>query len=239
MLPFFLIFIMHDQLIPYLESFVTERRKKLFDSVVSSRTRYITIVLEDIYQSHNASAVLRSCECFGIQDVHILENRNVYEVNSEIALGAEKWLNLYKHKYIETNIRSTINAIKEKGYRIVATTPHKANTELEHFDLRKGPVALLFGTELNGLTDEIKNEADEFLKIPMFGFTESLNISVSAAIILQYLTSQLHQSDINWKLNDQEKKEIKLAWLRKSIKNSSGIEKEFLTKNISNQKFRI
>jgi tRNA (guanosine-2'-O-)-methyltransferase len=237
MLPFFLIFKMGDQLIPYLESFITERRKMLFDTIISYRTRYIAVVLEDIYQSHNASAVLRSCDCFGIQDVHILENRNEFEVNSEIALGADKWINLYKHT--ENSVKSVINEIRVKGYRIVATTPHEPNTELEYFDLRKGPVALLFGTELKGLTDELRNEADEFLKIPMYGFTESLNVSVSASIILQYLTSQLHHSNINWKLSDKEKKEIKLNWLRKSIKNSSGIEKEFLAKNINNQKFRI
>ena len=237
--PFFFDFPMNDQLIAYLESFITERRKKLFDTIINFRTRYITVVLEDIFQSHNASAVLRSCDCFGIQDVHILENRNEYAVNPDIALGADKWLNLIRHKFTDNSVHKTIDSIRIKGYRIVAATPHEPNTELEQFDLSGGPVALVFGNELEGLTDKIKREADQFLKIPMYGFTESLNISVSAAIILQFLTSQLHQSDINWKLSNEERNEIKLVWLRKSIKNSSAIEKEFLAKNIRNQKFRI
>lgn len=239
MLPFFLSSIMNNQLIPYLESFVTERRKKLFDTVINYRTRYVTVVLEDIYQSHNASAVLRSCDCFGIQDVHILENKNEYEINPEISLGADKWLSIYKHTKTDDNIHSAISSLRSNGYRIVATTPHKPNTPLDRFNLQTGPVALIFGTELNGITDEIKEEADEFLQIPMVGFTESLNISVSAAIILQFLTSNLHQTDIDWKLSKEEKNEIKLDWLRKSIRNSAGIEKEFMAKNINNQKFRI
>ncbi len=226
---------MNDQLISYLESFVTERRKTLFDTILNFRTRYISVVLEDIYQSHNASAVLRSCDCFGIQDVHILENRNEYEVNPEVALGSDKWINLYKYKSDKKTLHSTINSLRSKGYRIIATTPHEPNTKLDDFDLIKGPVALFFGTELEGLTDDIKKEADEFLQIPMFGFTESLNISVSAAIILQSLTSRMRLSDIHWELNSDEKKEIKLTWLRKSIRNSEGIEKEFSTKNIRNQ----
>lgn len=230
---------MNNQLISYLESFITERRKELFDTVINYRTRYLTVVLEDIYQSHNASAVLRSCDCFGIQDVHIIENRNKYEVNSEIALGADKWLNIHRYTITDENIHSAISSLRSNGYRIVATTPHKPNTPLNRFNLQTGPVALIFGTELNGLTKEIKEEADEFLQIPMVGFTESLNISVSAAIILQFLTSHLHESDIDWKLSKEEKNEIKLDWLRKSIRNSSGIEKEFLAKNINNQNFRI
>lgn len=239
MLPFFLNLCMNTQLIPYLESFITEKRKKIFDTLVNYRTRYITVALEDIYQSHNASAVLRSCDCFGIQDVHILENRNEYEVNPDIALGADKWLNLVRWKSSDNTITKALNSIRDKGYRIVATTPHHSDTNLEDFNLEPGPVALLFGTELRGLSERILSRADEFLKIPMFGFTESLNISVSAAIILQNLTSRLHKSDLNWQLSSEEKNEIKLAWLRKSIKNSNAIEREFLSKDIRNQKFRI
>ena len=230
---------MDDQLIAYLETFITERRKELFNTVIKFRTRYITVVLEDIYQPHNASAILRSCDCFGIQNVHILENRNKYEVNSEIALGSDKWLNLFRYNYDKDTLKERISTLRSNRYRIVATTPHEPTTELGQFNLEKGPVALLFGTELEGLTAEIKNEADEFLKIPMFGFTESLNISVSAAIILQHLTNRLHQSNISWKLSTEEENEVKLNWLRKSVKNSEAIEKEFIAKNINNQKLRI
>ena len=226
---------MQKELIPYLESFITHRRKSLFDKIINYRTRYITVVLEDLYQSHNVSAVLRSCDCFGIQDIHIIENRNNYEVNPDIALGADKWLNLMSYKSHENSIRSIIHNLRLRGYRIVGTKPQGPNTKLQNFDLEKGPVALMFGTELEGLSEEIMNEAEEFMQIPMYGFTESLNISVSVAIILQFMTYRLHNSNIKWQLSEEEKNEIELTWLRRSIRNSSTIEKEFFTRNKANQ----
>lgn len=214
-------------LIEYLKNIVTEHKWQLFNQVIQSRTRYLTIVLEDIFQPHNASAVLRTCDCFGVQDVHIIENRNEYTVNPDVALGASKWLDLYKYNQEANNTLSTIKTLKEKGYRIVATTPHTNDVNLEEFDLEKGKAALFFGSELPGLSDVVMDNADEFLKIPMHGFTESFNISVSAAIILHHLTFRLRQSDINWKLDDKERDAVLLNWLRISIKNSELVEKEY------------
>src|SRR4030042_2486900 len=170
---------MKEKLIKYLEQFVTERRLQLINRVLSQRTRYITVVLEDIYQSHNASAVLRSCDCFGIQDVHIIENRNTYQLNPDVALGSNKWLTLYKYTREQNNTATALTKLKKTGYRIVATTPHANGCPLQEFDLHKGKTALVFGTELEGLTGNATTMADEFLTIPMAGFTESLNISVT------------------------------------------------------------
>ena len=206
--------------IEYLKQFITSRRWRLFEKVIEFRTRYITLVLEDIYQPHNASAVLRSCEVLGIQDVHIIENRNRYHVNTEVSLGAQKWLNLYKYNSQEDNTLATINHLRSLGYRIVATTPHKNDVELKEFDLTKGKIALFFGSELLGLTKTVLQNADEFLKIQMYGFTESFNISVSAAIILHYLTARLRASNLPWQLNDYEKQLILFQWLKNSIRNS-------------------
>ena len=206
--------------IEYLKQFITLRRWRLFEKVIEFRTRYITLVLEDIYQPHNASAVLRSCEVLGIQDVHIIENRNRYHVNTEVSLGAQKWLNLYKYNSQEDNTLATINHLRSLGYRIVATTPHKNDVELKEFDLTKGKIALFFGSELLGLTKTVLQNADEFLKIQMYGFTESFNISVSAAIILHYLTARLRASNLPWQLNDYEKQLILFQWLKNSIRNS-------------------
>ncbi len=167
---------MEKDLIAYLESFLTERRRALFRKILEQRTRYLTVVLEDLYQPHNASAVLRSCECFGIQDIHIIENRNKYTVNPDIALGASKWLNLIKYNDQEDNTAVAIRSLKEQGYRIVATVPGKDATPLQEFDLTAGKAALLFGTELTGLTETAVSLADEKLVIPMYGFTESFNI---------------------------------------------------------------
>ena len=219
---------MKKELIKYLSKFSTEHRVDLFNKIIDYRTNYITVVLEDIFQPHNASAVLRSCDCFGLQDVHIIENRNQYKVNPDVALGSSKWLNLNRYNNTKDNTLETISILKNKGYRIVATTPHSDDVNLEDFDLSKGKFALFFGTELTGLSETMLNNADEFLKIPMFGFTESFNISVSAAIILHHLTYKLRNSNINWKLTTEEKNDLKIQWLKQSIKKADIIEKEFI-----------
>ncbi len=226
---------MTDSLIAYLESFISDNRKELFDRIIEYRTRYITVALEDIYQSHNASAVLRTCDCFGIQDVYIVENKNKYSVNPEVTIGSDKWLSLKKYNKSKNNSLKAINELRKKGYRIVATTPHQVDTELKNFNLLPGKVALFFGTELQGLTDDILQNADEFLKIPMYGFTESYNISVSAAIILHTLTEKMRASIIEWQLTEQEKIEVKRTWLKRSIRNSDLIEKDFISNQINNQ----
>ncbi len=219
---------MNEILIEYLSQFVSERRVQLFDAVLDQRTRYITLVLEDIYQAHNASAVLRSCECFGIQDVHLIENVNEYRISPEVALGSNKWLSIFRHNQQKNNTRFALQSLKDNGYRIVATSPHKNDSNLEDFDLQKGKTALVFGSELTGLSDEALEIADEFVKIPMAGFTESLNISVTAAICIHYLTGKLKKDpSILWEIPTDEKQEIKLSWLRNSIKNSDIIEKRF------------
>jgi len=219
---------MKRKLAKYLGKFVTQHRRDLINEILEYRTRYITVVLEDIYQSQNASAVLRTCECFGIQDVHIIENRNRYEINPDVTLGANKWLTLIKYRKEENNIKTAIDSLKSKGYRIVATTPDKNNMPLEDFDLEKGKVAILLGTELTGLSDEILNLSDEFLNIPMYGFTRSFNISVSAAIILHHLMSELRTLKISWHLTEEEKQDIKIKWLKESIKKSDIIENSFI-----------
>jgi tRNA (guanosine-2'-O-)-methyltransferase len=221
---------MTSNLIKYLSEFVTSNRWETFLKVLSARTRYITVVLEDIFQSHNASAVLRTCDCFGIQDVHLVENRNKFSVNEDIALGSEKWLTLHPYSSYSNNTLAAIESLREKGYRIIATTPHQNDTNLNDFNLMEGKTALLFGTELKGLTTDALNNSDGFLKIPMFGFTESFNISVTAAITLHTLTEKLRNSEISWKLSKDEADEVLLNWLRRSVKNSELIEKEFYSR---------
>lgn len=221
---------MIEELLKYLQGFTTERRNELFDRILDMRTTYLTLALEDVYQSNNASAVLRTCDCFGIQDVHVIENRNEYLLNTEVSLGAEKWLNIYKYNTEENNSTYALKMLREKGYRIIAATPHRNDVLLHNFDVGKGKAAIFMGTELTGLSEVILENADEFLKIPIYGFSESYNISVSAALILQTLFQKLHNSEIDWKISLEEKNRIKLDWLRKSINKSDLIEKKFLDK---------
>jgi tRNA (guanosine-2'-O-)-methyltransferase len=220
---------MNKEFITYLSQFISDTRRSKFDKVLEYRTRHITIALEDIYQPHNASAVLRSCDIFGIQDIHIIENKNAYTINKDIAMGAPKWLNLHKHRKEENNSLSCIKKLKEQGYRIVATTPHENDCLLENVNVDK-PLALFFGTELTGISDTVREHADEFLRIPMYGFTESFNISVSAALCLHTLTSKLHHTDVDWHLKEEEKDELLLRWLRNSIPKVELIEKDYREK---------
>lgn len=218
------------RLLEFLETMITENRKRKFGEIVANRTRYITIVLEDIFQPHNASAVLRTCDCFGIQDVHIVENRNKYEVNPDVALGASKWLSLHKYNTSENNTADCLNQLKNSGYQIIATTPHQDGHTPQSLPLDE-KIALVFGTELDGLTKTAISLADGFVKIPMVGFTESLNISVSAAIFLHTLTGRLRNSDAHWRLTEEEEQDVLLEWTLNTVKGSAGIASGFLTRH--------
>jgi tRNA (guanosine-2'-O-)-methyltransferase len=218
------------ELIDFLRQFVTEERYLKFGEILRFRTRHLTIVLEDIFQPHNASAVLRTCDCFGLQTVHIIENRNKYQVNPDVALGASKWLDLVKHNQQNENTADCISILKAQGYRIVATSPHQHSHTPESLPLRE-KTALLFGTEMTGLSSIALEMADDYITIPMVGFTESLNISVSAAIFIQTLTARLRGSDIPWEIPGEEQEGIILDWLKHSIRRSDVIIREFLSGN--------
>lgn len=214
-------------LFAHLSSFLTPHRKALFSEVMQMRTRYLTVVLEDIYQSQNASAVLRTCDLTGVQDVHIIEDKNKYTLNPDVALGSSKWLNL---NYYNSNKENTLEAytkLREQGYRIVASSPHKDDYTPDNLPLDK-KIAVIFGTELKGLTVSAITNADMYLRIPMYGFTESYNISVSAALILYRLAERIRKAGIDWKLTDDEKLDLSIEWARRSINRSDIIENEFL-----------
>lgn len=211
----------------YLEEFITENRKDKFLKVLQQRTNHFTIAIEDVFQLHNTSAVMRSCEVFGIQNLHVVEEKYGKKIDKEIAMGAQKWVDVTRYN---SNIEC-LKALKEKGYQIIATTPHDNSCLLDDFDISK-PSAVFFGTERDGLSEEVMNEADGFLKIPMAGFTESLNISVSAAIIIQSIMSRLQKSDVDWKLTEEEMISRRLAWTKNSIKDIKRIEQRY--KDINN-----
>lgn len=216
------------KLLHYLESFLTENRRQRFQEVLSQRTKHFTVATEDVYHLHNTSAVMRSCDVFGIQEINIIEEINRKRIDREIALGAQKWVDVNRFH----SVNDCIESVKMKGYQIVATSPHKNDCTLEHFDIDK-PSCIFFGKEVNGLSEEVMDNADCFLKIPMVGFTESLNVSVSAAIIMQYLTTKLRQSSIKWQLTEEEKLEKRFDWVKKSLKNSNQLIKHFYsTKSI-------
>lgn len=210
----------------YLEGFLTDNRKEKFLKVLSSRTNHFTVAIEDVFQLHNTSAVMRSCEVFGVQQLNVVEEKFGKSIDKEIAMGAQKWVDVNRYE----SISNCVESVKNKGYQIIATTPHENDCLMDDFDITK-PSALFFGTERDGLSEEVMKNADGFLKIPMVGFTESLNISVSAAIILQNLMHRLRNSDVNWQLSEEEMLEKRIQWAKSSIKDIKRIEARYFSEH--------
>lgn len=216
------------ELTEYLGGFLSEPRKAAIERVLTNRTRYLTVVLEDIVQSQNASAVVRTCECLGIQDIHIIENESRYSVNKKVLKGSNKWLDLHRYKWPEMNNTATcFRQLREVGYQLVVTDPSPGLLPVQEADISK-PVAIVMGNELNGASAYALAQADQKVNIPMFGFTESLNISVSAAICLQTLITKIRSSAVRWQLSETEKNFLRQQWYRKSVRRVELIEKEFL-----------
>ncbi|WP_397447007.1 TrmH family RNA methyltransferase [Polaribacter sp. R77954] len=213
------------KLLEYLETYLTSKRKDTFKRVLEHRTRHFTTVLEDIYQPHNASAVVRTCDIFGVQDVHAIENKYVNRISRYVAKGSQKWITSHRYKSDGNNTQMCFKALQKKGYQIIATTPH-TDSLLQDFDIHK-KTAFVFGSEADGVSEYVKDNADGFLKIPMVGFTESLNISVAVAILLHDVTTKLRNSTINWQLTKEEKEHLYYNWVKKTIKNVDEIEADF------------
>tara|TARA_R110002020_G_scaffold191202_2_gene390999 strand:- start:165 stop:815 length:651 start_codon:yes stop_codon:yes gene_type:complete len=211
----------HD-LLNYLQSFLTENRLDKFKAVLEERTRHFTLAVEDVGHLHNTSAVIRSCEAFGVQDVHVIEELHGKRIDREIAMGAQKWTDI--HRYSSSS--QAIASLKQKGYRIVATTPHLKQNTLEKFDISQ-PAAIFFGSEAKGLSQQVLDAADDYIYIPTSGFTQSLNISVSAAIILQRLTHRIKEAQINWELTEEERFDLELRWTKQNLNDVEKIVKRY------------
>lgn len=201
-----------SNLISKLSNVINDKRVKRLQHILNRRTRYITVVLDDIYQPQNSSAVIRTCECIGIQDLHIIEDRNKHKTNRDVVKGSSKWVSLKRYK---NNRADCIKQLKEKNYKIVAMTLCEESISLESLPIN-GKLALCFGCEETGLNREIENNADYKVQIPISGFTQSYNISVSAGISLYYLYNKIKTVKQNWQLSKDEKEELLIDWLSKS-----------------------
>ena len=213
---------MNQELLTYLEHFITEERKERFLQVISARTNHFTVAMEDVFQMHNTSAVVRTCEVFGVQQAHSIEGRFGKRIDAKIAMGAQKWVDVFRYN----DTQSCIDTLRAQGYQIVATTPHKDAYSLNDFDISKKS-AFFFGTEKEGLSQQVLSQTDTYLKIPMVGFTESLNISVAVAIVLQQLTDKLRRSQVAWQLTDEERLSTLINWTKKSIRNVKDVLKRY------------
>ena len=218
----------NHELIKYLKTFISEDRYKLFKKKIDERTQHITVVLEDIFQSRNIAASIRSADCFGIQNVHIIENQNIFQDDTEVSLGASKWIDINRYNQKKENTVNAITKLQKKGYQIIATTPHNADIELFDLDISKKKTAIIFGSEINGCSENALKLADQKMTIPMYGFSESFNISVSVSLCLQHLVYKMRKSKIDWKINKKEQNEIVLRRLKNSLKSSTRIEARYL-----------
>ena len=202
-----------EHLLQYLLDFITPERHARFLEILAKRTKHFTVATEDVYQMHNTSAVIRSCDVFGIQEAHLMEAKFGKRLDAKIAMGAQKWVDVHRYN----SPQDCMDTLRSQGYQIIATTPHTDSCYVNDFDISKKS-AFFFGTERNGLSPEIMEQADGYLKIPMEGFTESLNISVSVAIILYTLTQKLKESDVAWQLTKAEMLDKQVDWAKKSIR---------------------
>jgi tRNA (guanosine-2'-O-)-methyltransferase len=218
-----------ELLFHHLSQFVSDHKKEFIERVLNERTRHITVVLENIYQSQNASAAVRTCECMGIQDIHIVEDTAKYQLNVRVLKGADKWLNIerYRSKGVN-NTEVCFSTLRKQGYKILVADPAADGVSIDDVNVQENKIALVFGNELNGASSFALEKSDQKVKIPMYGFTESLNISVSVAICLNTLLGKLRQSEVGLRLTETERQLIKLSWYRKIVKRSETIEREFL-----------
>lgn len=213
----------------HFSQYITEHKKEFIRKVLSQRTRHVTVVLEDIYQSQNASAAIRTSECMGLQDVHIVENTAKYQFNTRVLKGSDKWMELVRYRTKNINNTETcFNNLRKQGYTIYTADPSEDGISIHDIEIGTR-IAIVFGNELRGASDYAIQHCDQKVKIPMYGFTESLNISVSVAICLNTLITKLHAGE-GWShgLSKEEQEELTLLWYRKVVRKSELIEREFL-----------
>ena len=198
----------------YLTKFITDERREVLQRTVDSRTHYMRILTENMFHPQNASAIMRHCEAFGIQQIHTVEDRCKFDPSVNIVRGTQKWVDVEHHD----TTAEALATLKAEGYRIVATTPHRCSATPETFDVTRGKFALVFGTEHAGISDEVIAAADDFLMIPMCGMVESLNVSASAAILIYMLSERIRQTVDGWQLTEAEKLKLLTRWTMSSVR---------------------
>lgn len=216
-----------ESLFAYLQNFLTPHKQALIEKILAHRTRWITVVLENIYQSQNASAVIRTCECYGLQDIHVVEKQSAFETNRQVLKGSHKWMTLRKYKASAgQSISDCIRGLKDNGYQVWATAPGVHARPMNEMPLDQ-KTALIIGNELEGVSPEAMRLADACVTIPMYGFTESFNLSATVAILLSHFVPKLHASELPWHLTELEKSALRVQWSLKSVRKAETLEKDF------------
>jgi tRNA (guanosine-2'-O-)-methyltransferase len=217
------------ELSQHLGQFITLSRREKLEQILQDRTRYIVPVLEDLQQPHNMSAAVRSVECLGIQDVYVVEQQNRFIPNLGVSKGSSNWVTMQRYAQAgHNNTENCFRDLRAKGYRILVTSPRAQDIPLAKVPLDK-KVALVFGSEERGVSLYAQEHADGAVYIPMYGFTESFNVSVTVAICCYELLYKVRMSShINWRLSEEELAAIRLEWLRTLVRGSDSLERDFL-----------
>ncbi len=202
--------------IEYLSQFILPERFETLSRTVSNRTKYMTLVAENMFHPQNASALVRHCEAFGVQTLHTVQTFCRFNPNVDIVRGTDKWIDMYHH----ASTAEALQHLKGEGYRIIATSPHYQSCTPESFDVTKGKFAIVMGTEKTGISDEVMAAADEFLKIPMCGMVESLNVSACAAIIIYMLSERMRHEVNGWQMTEAEQITTLYHWMIHSVKDA-------------------
>ncbi len=209
----------------FFESFVSDHKIALIDAALEERTDYLTVVLDDVYQARNISAVVRSCDCFGVQNVHVLEGRNKFELRDEVTRGAGKWMTVHRHDK-SNGSSECIDELKDSGYKVYATVPTLDAVSIDDLPVDQ-KIALVFGNEKDGVSEEVLNQCDGSVTIPMYGFTESFNISVSASVFMHHLTHKFRSSRVPFRLTEDEKTDLRLVWYKATTKDAKALENRY------------
>ncbi len=201
-----------------LSPVVLPRRLERLQEVVSHRTRRIAVVLDGISDPHNMSAVLRSADAFGVQDVHVVESDQPFKAARAVAKGSHRWLDVRKH----TSGQACADVLQGAGYRLYVASMEGALSPTDlHHRVDAHPVALVFGNEHRGPGTELRARAEGTFAIGMRGFVESLNVSVAAAITLFAV-----RGDRPGDLNAGERAELLARFLLRTVRDAERIVKE-------------
>jgi tRNA (guanosine-2'-O-)-methyltransferase len=194
------------------EMILPERLQRMYE-VLQKRTRYVTVLTEAVDDPHNQAAVLRTAEAFGVQDVYVVTGKAPFQPSPLVTRHADKWLTLYQKPDIITAIRD----LQAKGYQVYASYLGEGTIPLSDIDVSR-PTALLFGNEHSGVSQEALRAADATFMIPMYGFVQSFNISVAAALSLYDVTERARQqAGERYYLSFTEKKELYETWMWQTL----------------------
>lgn len=171
-----------ERVIQKLEPLVLERRRQRICDVIAGRLGSVTVLLDELSDPHNRAAIVRSCDAFGVQELHSVQPARDFSVHHGVAAGTERWVDVHAH----ADAASAVAALQRRGFELVQTHP---KGELTPEDLPHIPrLALILGNEHRGIDPTFSAAAARSVRIPMRGFVESLNVSVSAAVLLAAAT---------------------------------------------------